>query len=424
MGENELPLKVAIVGGGIAGIMAAHLLSKRYEVTLFERESWLGGHTNTITIPSGPDAGLAIDTGFIVCNPDNYPRFYAFLDELGVPTRDSDMTFCFSSKESGFTYNGPTLSAFLVEPLNLLNPSFIRMIIEQRRFNRAASTDLSNRTIGSLSLGEYCRRLGLSDFFIQSYLVPLIASIWSSPDASIEEFPALTFITFFNNHGMLNFNRLPRWQTIANGAQSYVRAFTKNFRGTINLSSAVAAIERDKEGVTLTLQNGNRHRYNKVILATHADISLAMLTNPSQEEVNLLGAWKYSTNHTVLHTDARLMPKKRKLWGSWNYTRMGQREAELPVCISYYMNRLQGLKAHSDYFVSLNCTEHIDPKSVIYDIAYTHPVYTPLSVASQVRIREINGANNTFYCGAYLGYGFHEDAVNSAYAVAARLEAV
>ena len=464
--------RVAVVGGGISGITIASLLSgsvpvngvadrggssrsvsspipRAHDVVLFEREGRIGGHTNTIVIPDGPDAGTSVDTGFIVCNPVNYPHFYRFLDLLEVPRRDAEMTFGFFDEASGLQYRGPDLIDLLRSPGNFLRPSFCRMIMEQRRFNRLALEDLRPGRLRNETLGDYVRALNLSDVFIAHYLIPLAASIWSSPDAHILEFPAVTFLTFFRNHGMLELHTRPQWQTVIGGSHTYLRAFERIFRGTIRTDAPVCKIVRDaaQGGVVLTLGIGtdmsearaglNTERFDAVILACHADEALALLADPSPAEQAALGSWRYHRNRTILHTDTSLMPPRRHLWASWNYSLRGKSAGDsarqittpipcsqqeqlptAPVSITYSMNRLQGLRTAREYLVTLNPAERPREETIIYETVYTHPEYTTRSVASQHEIAALQGERNTFYCGAHLRYGFHEDGVVSALAVA------
>ena len=421
MAKNEENLKIAVVGGGVAGIVAAYVLSRRHRVTIFEKAGYLGGHTNTIEIGNGPDQGAPVDTGFIVCNKSNYPCFYRFLDQLEVPLRDCDMCFSFHSEETGLTYNGPTFRHFMAEPRNLFQPRFLRMLIEQRRFNRRAAADLKNGTLDDRPLGRYFKDLRLSRFFIENYVIPLAASIWSSPDSRIYDFPAITFIRFFDNHGMLDMSRLPQWQTVAGGSYSYVKAFKSRFPGEIRLNTPAEKIRRSANAVEIDSPATDAEKFDRVVLALHADQALTALSDPAPEETALLGAWKYNSNHTVLHTDTSLLPAKQRLWASWNYLRRRKSAPTDPLSITYYMNRLQGLHTARHYMVTLNRSEQIKAESVIYQIDYTHPIYTSETVRTQERLRALSGRRNTYYCGAYMRYGFHEDGVASALDVAAKL---
>ncbi len=411
-------MKILVVGGGIAGITAAHVLSRNNAVTLLERNSYVGGHTNTRVVRDPIQPELSVDTGFIVCNARNYPNFYRFLNQLGIERQDSDMSFGFSCEKTGLQYMGPSLSEFIRTPGNLLNPRFLRMVLEQRRFNHRALEDLREGRLKDIPLGEYLRMLGTSEYFFDNYLAPLIGSIWSAPDSNALEFPSLSFLTFFRNHGMLELSKRPQWQTIVGGSQSYVRAFLKSFRGHVRTDSAASGVRRTESGVELLTEGQLPEHYDKVVIATHADEALRLLQDPTEDERSALGTWSYSSNRTVLHTDARVLGPKRRLWAAWNYHRRADATQQTPVAITYYMNKLQRLRAQRDYFVTLNGKEYIDPTSILYETVYTHPIYTPSSPKSQAALLKLNGTRHTFFCGAYMRYGFHEDAVWSGLEVA------
>ena len=405
---------ILVVGGGISGITAAYVLSRAHRVTLLEKNEYLGGHTNTRIVNDPLNSELAVDTGFIVCNPRNYTNFYLFLDQLGITRQPSDMSFGFSCERTGLQYMGPSIKEFLRAWENLFNPRFLGMIWEQQRFNRRALRDLREGTLGDQRLGDYLKEIGTSQYFFDHYLAPLIGSIWSSPDHTALQFPALSFFTFFNNHGMLELRKRPQWQTIVGGSHAYIKAFRKAFAGDIRLGTPAQSISRDDRGVLLKVDGAEPERYDAVVIATHADEALKLLQDPSEAERSALGSWSYSRNRAVLHTDASILGPKRHLWAAWNYRRRREAKTDSPVAITYYMNKLQNLKAERDYFVTLNCADDIDPRSVLYDVQYTHPVYTPASPVSQRAIAALNGSQNTYFCGAYMRYGFHEDGVISA----------
>lgn len=415
-------MKVVVIGGGVAGITAAYVLSRQHDVVLIEKNEYLGGHTNTRIVSDPHNPELSVDTGFIVCNPRNYPNFYRFLDQLGVKRQDSDMSFGFSCERTGLQYMGPSAAEFLKSPGNLCNPRFLAMILEQWRFNRAALRDLRSGTLGEIPLGKYLERLGTSQYFLDNYLAPLIGSIWSAPDSNALEFPALSFLTFFNNHGMLELSTRPQWQTIVGGSHSYIRAFRKQFPGTLRLEKAAISLRRTEAGVELCCAGAEPEHFDRAVVATHADEALALLQDPSEDEKAGLGVWSYSTNKTLLHTDASVLGPSKRLWAAWNYRRRIGATPSSPVAITYYMNKLQRLEAARDYFVTLNAQSEIDPSKVLYETVYTHPIYTPESPSSQALIRRINGRRSTFFCGAYMRYGFHEDAVQSALDVVASFD--
>lgn len=406
-------MKIAVVGAGISGITAAYLLGRAHEVTLFERHHAIGGHTNTIMVDD-PDGPLPVDIGFIVCNPRTYPNFYRLLAEWGVSLRDSDMSFGFACERTGLGYVGPGISEFLRKPLNLLNPKILGMIREQRRFNRTASADLEAGRIGEVALGDYLKQLGVSRFFIDHYLVPIAASVWSSPDGDMLQFPAVTFIQFFKNHGLLDLRHRPTWQTLIGGSHSYLKAFTERFNGTVRTATPIESITRSEDSVTVRTESGGDEHFDHVVLATHADITRSLLRDASEEERTALSAWEYHRNLVQLHTDESVMPADRRLWASWNYHRRAKSDVDAPVAITYWMNRLQGLKSQRQYLVSLNAKHLVDPSRVIYEIEYSHPGYTPQSIAAQDTLRGLNGTRRTSYCGAHMRYGFHEDGVVSA----------
>ena len=407
---------IAVIGAGIAGITAAYRLAQLpdCDVTLIEKNSHIGGHTNTITVEDPQQPGLQVDTGFIVCNPRTYPNFYQLLDEWNVGLRDSDMSFGYYSDDINFGYVGPGLSDFLKKWTNLFSLRFLKIVQEQRRFNQAAIRDLKNATLGSCSLGEYLDSIKLSNTFVNHYLVPMAAAIWSSPDADMLDFPAETFIRFFANHGLLDLRNRPTWQTIVGGSQQYLRAFREHYAGKTMLDSPVSSVTRSTRGIHIDLCNHLTMQCDHVILATHANISLRLLKDASLAETSALSAWQYQTNHVQLHTDASVMPRDKRLWASWNYHRHPHATGCSPLTMTYYMNRLQGLTTDIDYFVTLNAAELVDPKQVIYAVDYDHPVYSLESPDAQQMLRDINGELNTHYCGSYMRYGFHEDAVVSA----------
>ncbi|MBN8549065.1 MAG: FAD-dependent oxidoreductase [Deltaproteobacteria bacterium] len=417
MEEHVGRKKIAVVGAGVAGIVAAYVLGRRHDVTLLEKNQYLGGHTNTITIRDGNDAGLCVDTGFIVCNARNYPNFYKFLDQLGIQRQNSDMSFSFYCDATAFGYSGPTIRDFLRYPANLLSPSFLRMLWEQRKFNRQALQELAKDSAPERSLGEYLATEGFSHFFTETYIAPLAAAIWSSPDQAALEIPLSTFLTFFKNHGMLELNTIPQWQVVKGGSHSYVKAFQREFKGKVLLDCAIKGIQRRERSALIRMKSGEVQEYDAVVIATHADEALALLEDPSEQEQALLGAWKYQSNSIVLHTDSSVLPPKRALWSAWNYRRDKEATANSAVTVSYYMNRLQSLESHSDYIVTLNRDSAIDPAKIIYRTTYTHPQYNARSVITQERLRSLSGARATYFCGSYLGYGFHEDAVSSALSV-------
>jgi uncharacterized protein len=412
---------IAVVGGGVAGIVAAHLLQKTHQVTLFEQGEYLGGHTHTITIPEGPDAGTPVDTGFIVFNEATYPHFIGFLAELGVESRLTEMSFGFHCLETGFVYAGNTLNGVFAQRTNLLKPQFYRFLLEIGRFCRQGKVDIgSSKDLGSLE--EYVRRHQFLPFMVDNYLKPMAAAIWSTPTAEVTAFPARAFLLFFKNHGLLDLWNRPAWRTVAGGSNSYVKAFTASFTGTVHLNTKIWRIFRTENGVQVHFADRLHETFDQVVLATHADQTLRLLGDPTPEETRLLGPWQYEENNTVLHTDLSVLPPMRRAWSCWNFRREGSGATTQPAYVTYAMNLLQGLTTSKQYLVTLNRPSAYDEKQVIARMVYHHPTYTNASMATQVSLAILNGVRNTWFCGSYFGYGFHEDAVRSSYQAVAHLQ--
>jgi len=407
-------LKVGIVGGGVAGIVSAHLAAKNHDVTIFDKNSYLGGHTNTILIPSGPDAGTPVDTGFIVLNDQTYPHLHAFLDELKVPWRWSDMSFGFHSDLTGLNYAGTDLNGLFAHRANLLSPSFYKFLWEIKKFVDCALRDLERGDLHGRTVGEFAKSYGLSESFLRNYLFPMAAAIWSSPTEDIRIFPAHTLINFFKNHGLLSFTHRPRWQTVIGGSRSYVDAFIKVFPGKINLGSEIKCIKRTAEGGEITLSDNSSQSFDLIVIAAHADQTLKLLENPTAREKRLLAPWKYLDNHTLLHTDDSVMPPNRRAWASWNFREEINFQSSSPVSMTYHMNRLQGLSSQNQYYVTLNTSLKLKDSAIIREFHYTHPGYSLASVATQSELNATTFENNIALAGSYFGYGFHEDAVKSA----------
>lgn len=404
--------RIAVIGAGVAGLTAAYLLGRDHDVTLFERNEDPGGHTHTIAVPDGPDAGTPVDTGFIVMNHRNYPLFSRLLAHLGVRLQDSDMSFSYHCERTGFQYAGTGWNGLFAQRRNLASPAFWRMLRDILRFNARARRDLAAGGLAGQELGEYVARQGLSREFAERYLYAMAAAIWSAPPSEIRRFPALSFVRFFENHGLLSLSEAPRWKTVAGGSRTYVEAMLRRFSGRLRLRAEVRAVRRGLEGVAVATAEG-AERFDRAVIAAHADEALALLEDPSEEERRLLGAWGYSTNRTVLHTDATVLPPLRRAWASWNYAREAAAGEEAPVSLTYHMNRLQRLRTQAEYCVTLNRTAPIPAQRVIRELVYTHPRYSPAALASQPELQRLNGARRTWFCGSYFGYGFHEDAVRA-----------
>jgi predicted NAD/FAD-binding protein len=412
------PRRIAIVGAGVSGLTCAHLLHPEHEITVFEAADYAGGHTNTIDVET-PDGPVAVDTGFIVFNDRNYPCFEALLAELGVPSQRSDMSFGVSDPAGPFAYASTSPNGLFAQRGNLVRPSFHRMLADVRRFQREAPELL--RSDRDPSLAQWLEERGFSDQFVEKLIVPQAAAVWSADPDQMATFPARFLIEFFDNHGMFDLRDRPQWRTVVGGSREYVRALTAPFRDRVRLSTPIRSIARDDFGVTVLPEHGGAERFDEVIVATHADRALAMLADPDDAERDILGRFRYQPNEATLHTDASLLPSRRRAWASWNYHLLPS-PAGRPT-VTYHMNRLQRLACRRDHFVTLNRTEAVDPAAVIRTIPYSHPVFTAGSVAAQRRWPELAGGRRTWFCGAYWGWGFHEDGVVSALRVARSLGA-
>jgi len=411
------PLKIAIVGSGISGLSCAHYLSKVHDVTVFEANDYLGGHTNTEDIKVNGES-FAINTGFIVYNDWTYPNFIKLLDELNVATEASDMSFSVSCKNTGLEYSGSSFGSLFAQPKNLLSLAHWRMLKDIVRFNKEAKEALQNETLLDGTLGEFIATKGYGNRFRDKYIVPMAAAIWSASNEVILAFPLRFFLRFFNNHGLLNIEDRPQWRVVSGGSRSYIAPLCERFKDQIHLNTAVSRITRHTDSVTLHFK-GNRppQHFDKVVLACHSDQALEMLDQPTDDELNILGAIPYQANDVVLHTDESVMPKQRKAWASWNY-HIPQHVTQ-SATVSYYMNQLQNFKVGSpDFFVSLNQGQYIDETKIIKRFNYYHPVFSADGTAAQGQKDRINGHHNTYYCGAYWRNGFHEDGVVSAIDVA------
>lgn len=413
-------LRIAVVGGGVAGIVSAWLLQRRHDVTLFERNDYMGGHTNTIVVPDGPDAGTPVDTGFIVLNDRTYPNFRRFLGQLGVATQRSNMSFSYVCERTGFQYAGTGVNGLFAQRANAVNPRFLGMLVDILRFNARARRDLALDTVGDETMAEYVRRLRLGDGIVRWYLIPMGAAIWSMEPGSMLDFPARTYLRFFENHGLLTLFDQPTWQVVRGGSFAYVKAFLAQFKGTVRSSSPIAGIRRTPAGVEVRVRDEAPQHFDRVVMAAHADESLAMLEDATPDERRLLGAWSYSRNETILHTDVSLMPPLRRAWASWNYRleRVRRAGGPRPLSMTYHMNRLQSLRTREQYCVTLNTARRIADRRILRTINYTHPLYTAEAVATQEELPRLNGVNGTYFCGNYHRFGFHEDAVWSAVRVA------
>jgi predicted NAD/FAD-binding protein len=403
-------MRIAVIGSGIAGNIAAWKLSRDHEVTVFEADSRIGGHTNTVDVALGGEK-FAVDTGFIVFNEWTYPNFIAMLNELGVEWQDSNMGFSVQHESSGLEYCGSNLDSLFAQRSNLFRPSFHRMIRDILRFNREAPR-LLNPCAADLTLAEYLSENAYSSGFVEHFIIPMGAAIWSSSASMMQRMPARFFVRFFQNHGLLSVNDRPVWKVIKGGSREYVRKLVQSHRDRIRLDAPVERIWRNPHGVRIKVRGAEPQNFDGVFIACHSDQALRMLADPSTLEEKVLGAIRYQPNEAVLHTDISLMPKRRRAWAAWNAHIMERPNS--PVAVTYNMNILQGLQAPEQFLVTLNNDQDIESSKIIQRISYSHPVFTPEAVAAQKYHEQVNGERHTWFCGAYWRYGFHEDGVVSA----------
>ncbi|MDZ7643408.1 MAG: FAD-dependent oxidoreductase [Woeseiaceae bacterium] len=410
--------KIAVIGSGIAGNTAAYRLREHHDVTVFEAADRVGGHTNTIDVESSAGA-LPVDTGFIVFNDRTYPEFNRLLDEIGQDWQPSVMSFSVQSERNGLEYNGASLNAVFAQRRNAVRPSFLRMVRDILRFNRAAPGLLERGESGA-TLGEYLASERYGREFTDYYLVPMAAAIWSAEPARVRDMPAYFLVRFFLHHGLLQLSDRPQWRTVRGGSREYVRKLVAGHADRIRLNTPVRAIARRPDGVYIKTKNAPPERFDDVFIACHSDQALALLDDATPVEREVLGAIPYQINDAVLHTDTRLMPRRRRAWAAWNYH--VPRDTQRFVSVTYNMNILQSLPVQEQYLVTLNHGAGIDPARVIERIEYEHPVFTRESVAAQARHAEVNSGGRTYYCGAYWRNGFHEDGVASALAAVRHFE--
>ena len=409
-------MKIAIVGSGISGNSLAHLLSKRHNITLFEKNNRLGGHSHTHEIIV-EGKKLNVDTGFIVFNKETYPLFTNLLDNLNVKYEKSNMSFSVYSKENDFEYNGTSLNSLFSQRKNICNYRFLRMIYEITRFNKISINLL--KTNEHISLGNFLKKNKFSNFFCERYILPMGSAIWSTDINKILEFPAIFFIKFFKNHGMLNINDRPQWLTIKGGSKEYVERLTAPFKKNIKLNCEVELIERNPECVTVTHKDGI-DKFDYIFLACHSNEALNLLKNPTHHEKKILSAINYVKNTVTLHTDESIMPKSKLTWAAWNYNIDNKKN--MPIALTYNMNILQNLSTNKTILVTLNDKGKIRQDKVIKIINYSHPLFSKNSIEAQSKYHQISGENRTGYAGAYWGNGFHEDGIRSAYNAISQLD--
>jgi predicted NAD/FAD-binding protein len=412
---------IAVIGSGISGLSAAWLLSKRHRVTLYEADNHLGGHANTVDVET-PDGTVAVDTGFIVYNERNYPDLTALFAHLGVETDETEMSFALSLDRGAYEYNGSGADGFFGQRRNLARPAHWRLMLDIARFFRTAQTRIDAYP-AAVTLGAFLAAEGYSDGFVQGHIIPMGAAIWSTDANGMLAFPASSFINFYANHGMLQFRQRPLWRTVTGGSRSYVERLVSDGGFEVQRGNAAVRVVRQRNYIHITDERGGIRPFDHVVMATHADQALRLLDDPDPLESKLLGAFGYQSNRAVLHRDPRWMPRRRRLWSSWNYLKQSGDDGE-GLCVTYWMNRLQSLATGTNLFVTLNPQEEIHPKAVEREFDYDHPVFDSAAMEAQKNLWAIQGSRRSWYCGSYFGYGFHEDGAQSGLAVAEQLGGV
>ena len=409
--NRQVRPRVAVIGSGISGLTAAYRLQEDVDITVYEKDDWVGGHTHTVDV-NLDGRTYAIDTGFIVFNEWTYPRFLNLLGELGLTHQDTDMSFSVMSETTGIEYAGTNLSTLFAQRHRLLSLRYHRFLLDIVKFNKTAISDLANdRIISSITLQNYLKKLSLSDLFYSHYLLPMAAAIWSSDLKDVSQMPALFFIRFFKNHGLLSVKDQPQWYTLPGGSRSYIAPLTASFAEKIYLNTLVKSVRNTPQGVEITAKDG-REVYDAVVLASHSDQTLALLDDSETALKALLRGIPYIDNEVVLHTDRSQMPKNHRAWASWNYHIQADPDG-VGAVVTYDMNRLQNLEGPHQFFVTLNNTRHIKPESILGRWTYAHPQFGPESLAIQAGIDEINLGSRMALAGAWCRNGFHEDGVVS-----------
>ncbi|MAI07092.1 MAG: NAD/FAD-binding protein [Alphaproteobacteria bacterium TMED87] len=418
--------EIAVIGSGISGLSAAWLLAKKHKVTIFEKNDKFGGHSNTINIPMGKlgkNPEINVDTGFIVYNELNYPNLTAFFKHLDIKTEPSNMSFSASMDNGEFEYSGSGIRGLLAQKKNILNPRFWKMVYGIIRFYKSCPKEMDNKEIGSISLGEYLKANKYNKSFIKDHIYPVAGSIWSATNSEIEKFPIKSFINFFYNHGLLELNikKRPKWRTVTNGSQAYVKKIIANFPGNLEIKNAVKTVIRNSNGIIINSENGKENKFDHAVIATHPNEALKILHKPNENEINILNKIRYENSHAFLHTDHRAMPKNKSAWSSWNYKSSKNKHFDNKVSLTYWMNKLQNIDYNYPLFVSLNPEEAPKNDSIIKEFNYDHPIFDFNAIKAQKELLSIQGKGGVWYCGAYFGYGFHEDGIQSGLYVAESL---
>jgi len=414
-------MRVAVIGSGISGLTAAYGMRNEHDVHVFEAGRSAGGHSHTLTVHEG-DRDVAVDTGFIVYNEVTYPGFTALLKELGTATIDSEMSFGVSCKPHGLEYSSRGIAGMFAQPTSMMHPSRLRMPFEIMRFHRESKALLERGGVAEDSLGEFLSRYGFSAAFRNHYIAPLVGAIWSTPPNAVPSYPVRYLFEFLHNHGLLSFTGRLLWRTVKGGSRQYVEKMVKRLPNGVRVNTPIESVSRDADGVSLIVR-GETLRFDRVVLACHSDQALRLLADATPTERQALGDIAYEPSRVVLHSDAQVMPQRKRAWASWNFATDACTDGPSPASVTYHINRLQRLDAERDYFVTVNPKVELDSSKVIEQFSYSHPQYTRKSIKAQGLLKSVNGFNRTHFAGAYLGHGFHEDGFRSGQDVAVALSA-
>jgi len=403
--------KLAIIGTGIAGMAASYFLKEKYDITVFEKNDYIGGHTNTVNAIEG-EQQIPIDTGFMVFNHETYPYLTKLFEKLNVPIKDTDMSFAVRHDQSTWEYNGSSMSGLFSQRKNIFNPRFIKFLMAIDKFNNSAPQKLKNGELDNLTIKEFVEQENFTPDFYEKFLVPMSAAVWSTPFDKMADFPAKTLIQFFYNHGFMGLDTQFQWKTVVKGSETYKQKLIKSFKDKIKINSEIISAKVNNENkVVLSDRNGNSFVFDKVVFASHADETYRIIKEPTTLQKELLSQFRYQENIALMHTDSSVMPKTRRAWSSWNYIIP---KGEEPFTV-YYMNMLQGVSDNVEYFININGEKHVDKNKVLKRIVYHHPLFDFPAVNAQKRLSELNTDENPMYfCGSYFRYGFHEDALMSA----------
>jgi len=412
-------MKTAIIGTGIAGMGCGHFLHQQDDLTIYEQNDYIGGHTNTVTVDADGKP-VYIDTGFMVFNFKTYPNLCKLFAELDAPVKQTDMSFSVQHLPSGLEYSGSSLNHLFAQRKNIFNPRYIKMLMQIGRFNKESVKILDNPKYANYSIGQYIKEFGYSDDMLWKYLVPMSSAVWSAPMEQMLDFPAVTLIRFFQNHGFLGLDTQHQWYTLENGSQSYRELLIKPFKDKIHINRKAVKVSRENGKVVIKASDGSTEIFDRVIIATHGDQALAIIDKPTWEEQRLLSPFKYQYNKAVLHTDENAMPQTKLAWSSWNY-RIKMQGGQLQPSTIYWMNSLQGVSDKRNYFVSINPHDDLDEKKILLEIDYEHPLFDVPAINAQAQLQTLNQDGPIYFCGSYFKYGFHEDAFASAVNLSSQL---